>query len=113
MHEMSMCESIVQILEDQAQVHGYSRVKAVRLEIGPFSCADPEAMRFCFDATTRNSLADGARLDILMTEGEAWCFACSLSVSINTRTDPCPRCGSHQLQVTAGEEMRIKDMEVA
>ncbi|MDU6673245.1 MAG: hydrogenase maturation nickel metallochaperone HypA, partial [Bradyrhizobium sp.] len=26
--------------------------------------------------------------------------------------DPCPACGSHQLQVTGGEDMRVKELEV-
>jgi hydrogenase nickel incorporation protein HypA/HybF len=26
--------------------------------------------------------------------------------------EPCPRCGSYQLQVTAGDELRVKDIEI-
>ena len=60
MHEMSLCESILQIIEDEAQRHGFHRVTRVRLEIGRLSGVEIEAMRFGFDAVTRDSVADGA-----------------------------------------------------
>lgn len=112
MHEMSLCEIIVQILETESRRQGFEKVNVVRLEIGALSHTEPEAMRFCFDAVTRNTLADGARLDILQPPGEAWCMDCEKKFEIANRYDPCPACGGHKLQVVAGEEMRIKDLEV-
>lgn len=113
MHEMSLCEGVLQILEDHARSEGFSRVKAVWLEIGDLSGVEKEAMRFSFDAVTRDTLADKARLDIIEVPGEAWCMKCSKTVSVRQRFDACPDCGSYQLQVTGGEQMRIKELEVA
>jgi hydrogenase nickel incorporation protein HypA/HybF len=31
---------------------------------------------------------------------------------VSTRHDACPRCGSFQLQVTGGTELRVKELEV-
>ena len=45
MHEMSLCESILHIMEDQAEARAFERVKSVRLEIGGFSGVDVEALR--------------------------------------------------------------------
>ena len=47
MHEMSLCESIMQIIEE-AQRQGFKRVIRVRLEIGRLSGVEIEAMRFRF-----------------------------------------------------------------
>ena len=69
MHEMSLCESIMQIIEDEAQRQGFERVIRVRLEIGRLSGVEIEAMRFGFDAVTRDSLADGAELEIIEAAG--------------------------------------------
>lgn len=112
MHEMSLCEGILKILEDNAKSQGFERVKTVWLEIGTLSCVEPEAMRFSFDAVTKGTLADHARLEIIKVQGEAWCMQCSKTVSVNQRFDACPDCGSFQLQVTGGEEMKIKELEV-
>ena len=112
MHEMSLCESVLQILEDNAKRRGFERVEAVWLEIGALSGVEPGAMRFAFDAVTRGTLADKARLEIIEVPGQAWCMQCSKTVQVRQRFDACPDCGSYQLQVTGGEEMQIKELEV-
>lgn len=112
MHEMSLCESIVQILEENAQRQGFVRVKTVWLEIGNLSGVELEAMRFSFDAVTRGTLADRACLEIVEVAGKAWCLRCSKTVAVQQRFDACPDCGGYQLQVTAGEEMKIRELEV-
>lgn len=112
MHEMAICESIVQVLQQQAAAQNYGRVKTVWLEIGPLAGVELEALRFSFDAVTRGTLADRAKLEIIETIGEAWCMQCAESVQVAQRYDACPDCGSHQLQLTGGEELRIKELEV-
>jgi hydrogenase nickel incorporation protein HypA/HybF len=113
MHEMSLAEGILQIVEDTARANASAQVRAVVLEIGRLSHVEEQALRFCFDAVTRGSVADGARLDVLATPGRAWCMPCGESVALERLGDACPLCGSYQLQVTHGEEMRVKEIEVA
>ncbi|WP_028877925.1 hydrogenase maturation nickel metallochaperone HypA [Terasakiella pusilla] len=112
MHEMSICESILQIMEDQAQAQNFTKIEKVRLEIGPFSGVELEALRFGFEVVTRNTLAENCVLEIIETKGQAWCMECADTVQINERYEACPKCGGHQLQVSSGDELRIKDMEV-
>lgn len=112
MHEMALAESIVEIVERTAAANGGGRVSAVRLEIGALSHVEVEALRFCFDAVTRGGAAEGARLELDSPPGQAWCMPCGATVPLARLGDACPRCGSHQLQVTQGEEMRVKDIEL-
>lgn len=112
MHEMSLCEGLLQILETESKKQGYARVKTVWLEIGDMSGVEIEAMKFCFDAVMRSSLAEGAKLEIIHTPGQAWCMQCAKNVTVKQRFDECPDCGSFQLQVTSGDEMKIKELEV-
>ena len=60
MHEMSIAEGIVQVLEEQAKEQHYSKVKTVWLEIGPLAMIESEALSFCFEAVTRGTLAQDA-----------------------------------------------------
>ena len=112
MHEMSLAEGILQIVEDAAKAEGSSKVKAVCLEIGQLAGVEVEALRFCFDVVTRDSVASEARLEIVETPGQGWCMKCSCNVPVATLFDPCPLCGSHQIQVTGGQEMRVRELEV-
>jgi hydrogenase nickel incorporation protein HypA/HybF len=112
MHEMSLAEGIVQLVEDAARADGCSKVTAVWLEIGQLAAVETESLRFCFDAVTHGSIAEGARLEIIVTPGQGWCMKCEGNVPVTTLYDPCPVCGSHQIQVTGGSEMRVKEFEV-
>lgn len=113
MHEMSLCESILGILNEQAEQQAFSKVDRVCLEVGPLSGVEPEALRFGFDVVMRGSLAEQARLDIVIPPAMAWCQPCGQNVPVSERYDPCPVCGALQLQVTSGAELRIKELEVS
>ena len=112
MHEMSLAESILQLMEDASADQGFGQVKAVWLEIGQLASVEVEALRFCFDAVTRGSLADGARLEIIEVPGHGLCMQCAATVPMGEHFAACPQCGSHRVQVTGGTEMRVKELEV-
>lgn len=110
---MSLAEGVLQLIEDAARQQEFSKVTTVWLEIGQLSGVEVEAMKFCFDAVTRDSIADSARLEIIALPGTAWCMECSMSVPMTEVFGECPQCGSYRLQVTGGTEMRVKELEVA
>jgi hydrogenase nickel incorporation protein HypA/HybF len=112
MHELALCQSVVETVREQARIHGFGRVSAVRLEIGALSCVSAEAIDFCFSAVSRGTVADGARLELIRVPGQACCLDCGSSTMVQERHDACGRCGGHRLRIVQGEEMRIKDLEV-
>jgi len=112
MHEMSLAESVRQIIEDTAREQGFSKVKTVWLEIGQLSCIEPEAMRFCFDVAMEDSIAKDAQLEIIELPGAGCCEACSEMVEMQQQYGLCPKCGSPRLQIVSGDRMRVKDLEV-
>ena len=112
MHEMALCEGLLQAIEEQAGTQGFSRVHAVRLEVGTLAAVECDAMRFNFDIITRGTLAEDARLDIVEVDGTAWCMPCDTAVRLQRFGDACPRCGSHQLQVVDGKQIKIRQLEV-
>ncbi len=113
MHEMSLAEGMRGIIEDQAAAHHFTKVTALRVEIGAFAGVEKDALAFAFDVVMRGSPAEGARLDLIDLPATALCYDCMKSVPISDRLDPCPVCGGGKLMPQGGDEMRIKDMEVA
>lgn len=112
MHEMSLCEGIRTVIEDQARQHAVGKVKRVRLEIGRFSGVEKPALEFAFDVVMRGSVAEGAHLEMIDLPGRAMCYDCIKEVEIAERLDPCPDCGGGKLMPVGGDELRIKDLEV-
>jgi hydrogenase nickel incorporation protein HypA/HybF len=113
MHELSLAEGVREIVDETARSNGAARVTAVRLEIGRLAQVEIDALRFAFEVVKRGSLADAARLEIVESDGTAWCMRCCQAVVIAGRGEACPQCASHQLQVTGGDRMRVLEIEIA
>jgi len=111
-HEMSLCEGVLRVIEEQATAQEFNKVRTVWLEVGALAGVEVEALRFGFDVVMKESVAEGVRLEVIDVPGQAWCMQCMKNVLIDQRFDPCPDCGGYQLQVNGGEELRIKELEV-
>lgn len=109
MHEMSITQSVVDICTEHAAGR---RVLAVTLEIGDLAGVVSDAVEFCFQACTADTLLADAQLTIERVEPAAICQDCNQENRIISYFDPCPACGSHRLTVMRGEELRVKELEV-
>ena len=112
MHEMSLTESIVEIACEEAKKRSAARVTRVRLAVGMLSHAEPEALTFCFAAVAAGTLAQDAALEIERTPGEGWCLDCGKTVALAERFGACPECGKYRVQMTAGDELKIRELEI-
>lgn len=109
MHEMSLTQGIV----DTCLKHAAGRpIKMVLVEIGSLSGVLPEAVQFCFEAIASGTVAEGASLEIRRVKGVGQCLECSLTQPMEQIYDPCSGCGSFALDITAGKEMRLLEIEV-
>lgn len=112
MHEMSLAESALQIIEDAACKQGFTRVRTVWMEIGALAAVEPDAMRFCFDVVTHGSIAEQARLEIVEMAGQGRCGKCAQDFPLAALYEACPQCGSYDIKVTGGDGMCVKELEV-
>jgi hydrogenase nickel incorporation protein HypA/HybF len=109
MHELSIGRSIVAIVDERAAGR---QVRRVRLEVGRLSGLAPEALRFCFEICARGTAAEGATLDIVDVDGLGRCAACGAEHRLEIPLGRCPSCRAPSLAIVAGEELKIRDMEV-
>jgi hydrogenase nickel incorporation protein HypA/HybF len=112
MHEMALAGGVLQVIEQAAREQRFARVRTVWLEVGRLAAVEPEAMRFCFDAVVRGSVAEGARLELQVAAAEGWCLRCERAFAPEARFDPCPHCGGYEVRVEGGEQMRVTELEV-
>ena len=113
MHEMALCQGMLDLIEDQRRQDSFDRVRRVVVEIGALGHVDPHALRFAFDVAAADTVAANAELDIREIAGKGWCMDCSQEIAVGKRGDGCPNCGSFTLIMQQGEEMRLKELEVA
>lgn len=108
MHEMAITQSVVDAVSEQ---FGDARVTRVRLEIGMLSGVVADSVRFCFDLATGGTALEGALLEIDEARGRAYCRQCQSEVDIKDLIPLCD-CGSADLKLLAGHELKIKEVEV-
>ena len=109
MHEMAITQSVVDAIVTRL---GDAAVKTVRLEIGRLSGVVPDAVRFCFDLVTAGTSLDGAELEIDEPHGRVACRGCGTEFDSDEVLALCP-CGSADVELLRGRELRIRSVEVA
>ncbi|WMJ07371.1 hydrogenase maturation nickel metallochaperone HypA [Nitrosomonas sp. sh817] len=112
MHELSLAENLLQIIEDAAHEQQFTRVKTVFLEIGQLACVELESLRFYFEIVTQDSVARQAKLEIIEIAGQALCTQCRQCFPIVSHDQACSHCGSYARAITQGGGMRILELEV-
>jgi hydrogenase nickel incorporation protein HypA/HybF len=108
-HELAVTQSVVDAVSEHV---GTRRVVSVRVEVGTLSGIVADAMRFCFEIASGQTVLEGARLDIDERPGEAHCRDCGSDFTLADLVLLCP-CGSADVEVTSGRDLVIKSVEVA
>jgi hydrogenase nickel incorporation protein HypA/HybF len=109
MHEMSLVQGIIEICEEHA---AGKKVLSLEIELGELSGVVAESIEFCFDACSRGTLLEGARLHIIKLAGSGYCQNCKTETVMATFYDSCSNCGGYKLSLTSGKEMRVASIEV-
>lgn len=109
MHELSISQGIIDLCLRHA---GGRRVTSLEVEIGELSTVVPEAVEFCFEACSRDTLLERARLVIVRIPGRGECQACGMETPLSELFGACGHCGSNLVSIVAGEEMRVRAIEV-
>ncbi len=108
MHEVALTESILAAIRDRL---GAARVVRVRLEVGSLMAVLPDALRFAFETCSRDTPVESAQLQIDEVAAHGRCRQCARAQSFDAI--PLCVCGSVDIELDAGQELNIKEVEVA
>jgi hydrogenase nickel incorporation protein HypA/HybF len=108
MHELGITQNIIAIVAEHAKDR---KVSKVTLQIGALSAIIPESIRFCFDVCAEGTPVEGAQLEIETIAGLGQCNSCGKELPLSILAGICS-CGSRDITCIAGQELKVKDMEV-
>jgi len=112
MHELSIAQSIVDIVRQHLPKEEAVSVRSVRLRLGVMAGVVPDSLEFCFAAITEGTPLQGARLEIEQVPLRAHCTGCGRDGEIAPTLFACSECGGTSLTVISGREMQLRDIEV-
>jgi hydrogenase nickel incorporation protein HypA/HybF len=106
-HELSITQSVVEAVTRRM---GAAKVRRVRLEVGRLSGLVPDSVRFCFELVAAGTTCEGALVEIDEPCGYARCRTCGLEFETGDVLPLCA-CGSADVAVEGGRELRIREVE--
>jgi hydrogenase nickel incorporation protein HypA/HybF len=112
MHELSLADNIVRLVQEAAQREQFDAVALLRLEAGALAGVELHALRFALAAIVHGTCLEGAQIEIETSAGRAWCPACNTEIAVESRIDPCPQCGGAPVKILSGTHLRVRDLLV-
>jgi hydrogenase nickel incorporation protein HypA/HybF len=107
-HELAIAESLVEAVIARLPD---KRVTCVRLEVGALSGVVADSVRFCFDLVTEGTNLEGAKLEITQPPAVCHCRICDGDFEPDGPIVIC-RCGSAEVTVLAGQDLKITSVLV-
>jgi hydrogenase nickel incorporation protein HypA/HybF len=112
-HELSLVTSLLEIVDDHARRHGFSRVTGLKLSFGKRSGIEPAALRFAFEVQSRGGPAEGAALEFDISPPMVYCFSCEQAFEQPAGATGCPSCNGEDIVLEGGTEgLTLLEMDV-
>ena len=112
MHELGITQSIVEIALRTAANQQAKKIHSVTLEVGSLAGVVAEALEFCYEACSKETLLEGSLLIVEQIQARARCRDCAVDYPLTDLLACCPGCNSVASDLICGEELRIKEMEI-
>lgn len=113
MHEMSICQALMDQVERIAAEQGASRVDSIVLSIGPLSGVEPDLLIRAYEVARLKTIAESANLEIETGQIMVECRSCGASGEAQVNHLLCPSCGDWQVNLIQGDEMLLLRLEVS
>lgn len=111
MHELSIAQSIVEIVQDTMNGQD-GKLTEVAVDIGELVAVVPESLKFCYDVVIENTPFAGSRLIINILPVKARCRNCDTRFDVEDLKFICPACASTDHEMLQGQELKVKHLEV-
>jgi hydrogenase nickel incorporation protein HypA/HybF len=112
MHELSVCQSMMQQLETIAAQENARQITSITLRIGPLSGIEPELLLQAFPVAAAGTLAEQAELKIENQAVRVHCSRCDAENEVPSNGLVCPACGSQQTTLVSGDELLLASLEL-
>lgn len=112
MHEMSIAQNIIEIVEEIATEKQVKNVRKVIVKIGKLVAVVPDSLQFCYEALTTGTDMENSKLEINIIPIVGKCSDCNKTFEVESYFFSCPFCESRNVKIIQGQELNISELEV-
>ncbi|GAB6066392.1 hydrogenase maturation nickel metallochaperone HypA [Aquifex pyrophilus] len=112
MHEFSIVQSLLTMIEDYAREHNAKAVSRIVVSIGVLSGVEPHLLEMAFNTFKEGTIAEKAEFVMEIENLKLRCRDCGKEGKKEELNMVCPFCGSLNTEITAGQDMLLKSLEL-
>ena len=112
MHEMGIANSVLHAVRTEMQRYPGACASKVCVRVGQMAAIDQDALRFCFEAITRETDLEALQLEVEVCPLRYCCRRCGCEFVVQDYLFRCPDCASLETECIGGDELELAYMEV-
>ena len=112
MHELSLCQSLLDQVEQIAREHGANRVDRILLKVGPLSGVEGSLLQHAYPLAAAGTIAAQAELVIEPSQIRVRCRQCEAETDATPNRLLCGACGSFETRLISGDELLLANLEL-
>jgi len=112
MHELSVVESMMSVVLRHAEANHATSVGKINLVLGEASSVMEDPVRFYFEILSKDTVAEGAELNIKRTPLAARCDDCGKDFKVVEFDFTCPECKGSKTEIISGREFQVESIEI-
>ena len=113
MHELSVCNALLEQVERIARERGARSVTTIRLRVGPLSGIETPLLERAWPLAAAGTVAADAELTVDTAEIRVRCTRCGEETTATVNRLLCGACGDFRTRVVSGEDLLLERLELA
>jgi hydrogenase nickel incorporation protein HypA/HybF len=112
MHELAITQGLIDLVLEHAKKAGATKVLKINVIAGELSGFVDECMQFYYEQMSKDTIAEGAKLEFKRVPTQGRCRDCGHEFIIEDLNWICPQCQSNNIQLIKGMELFVESIEV-
>lgn len=112
MHELSVCQALIDQVEQIAMNHAAQSVTLVKLRVGPLAGVEPLLLEHAYPFASAGTVAAASRLVIESAPLRVSCETCGAETEAQPNHLICGVCGDYHTKLVSGDEMTLMSVEL-
>jgi len=112
MHELSLCQDLIDQVTELARKHQARSVACVRVQIGQLAGVEPLLLESAFTIARTGTVAGQAEMITEVVSPRVVCNACGIESDVTPSCLLCLACGGNDTRLIRGDELILARVEL-
>ncbi len=112
MHEFSVVQSLLDLIEENIKLYNGKRASKVIVKVGKMSGIEPHLLELAFNTFKEGTVADKCEFIMEIQDIICKCQSCNNTFKVENFEFVCPYCSSIDIDVIDGKDMILKSLEI-